>query len=204
MIGSSANVMIVPHVAALENHSGFHCRRQGQARLDFVRLGRHRQRGAYQRREIPPRRRHRGHPCALSRRRRSDRRHPRRPGRFLFLPARDRAAPDPAPARSARCWSRRRQRVADLPDVPTPAEIGLKDADSAIWFGVFMPAKTPRDIVEKFHAAGRQGAGRSGDAGQPEAARRRADADDAGRDGRSRQARDGGQSRADQGRGIKQ
>ena len=46
------------------------------------------------------------------------------------------------------------KRVADLPDVPTPLEVGLKDADSAIWFGVFMPAKTPRDIVEKFHAAG--------------------------------------------------
>ena len=46
------------------------------------------------------------------------------------------------------------KRVADLPDVPTPAEIGLKNADSAIWFGVFMPAKTPRDIVEKLHAAG--------------------------------------------------
>jgi tripartite-type tricarboxylate transporter receptor subunit TctC len=46
------------------------------------------------------------------------------------------------------------KRVADLPDVPTPVEIGLKDADSAIWFGVFMPSKTPRDIIEKFHAAG--------------------------------------------------
>jgi tripartite-type tricarboxylate transporter receptor subunit TctC len=46
------------------------------------------------------------------------------------------------------------KRVTDLPDVPTPGEIGLKDADSAIWFGVFMPSKTPRDIVEKFHAAG--------------------------------------------------
>jgi tripartite-type tricarboxylate transporter receptor subunit TctC len=46
------------------------------------------------------------------------------------------------------------KRVADLPDVPTPLEAGLKDADSAIWFGVFMPAKTPRDIVDKFHAAG--------------------------------------------------
>jgi tripartite-type tricarboxylate transporter receptor subunit TctC len=45
-------------------------------------------------------------------------------------------------------------RVADLPDVPTPSEVGLKDAESAIWFGVFVPAKTPRDIVEKFHAAG--------------------------------------------------
>jgi tripartite-type tricarboxylate transporter receptor subunit TctC len=46
------------------------------------------------------------------------------------------------------------RRQADLPDVPTPREAGLKDADSAIWFGVFMPSKTPRDIVEKFHAAG--------------------------------------------------
>ena len=46
------------------------------------------------------------------------------------------------------------KRITDLPDVPTPLEVGLKDADSAIWFGVFMPAKTPRDIVEKFHAAG--------------------------------------------------
>ena len=46
------------------------------------------------------------------------------------------------------------KRVADLPDVPTPVEIGLKDADSVIWFGVFVPAKTPRDIVEKLRAAG--------------------------------------------------
>jgi tripartite-type tricarboxylate transporter receptor subunit TctC len=46
------------------------------------------------------------------------------------------------------------KRVPELPDVPTPAEIGLKDADSVIWFGVFVPAKTPRDIVEKFHTAG--------------------------------------------------
>jgi tripartite-type tricarboxylate transporter receptor subunit TctC len=46
------------------------------------------------------------------------------------------------------------KRVADLPDVPTPLEAGLKDADSLIWFGVFVPVKTPRDIVAKFHAAG--------------------------------------------------
>jgi tripartite-type tricarboxylate transporter receptor subunit TctC len=46
------------------------------------------------------------------------------------------------------------RRVADLPDVPTPLEAGLKNAESAIWFGVFMPSKTPRDIIEKFHAAG--------------------------------------------------
>jgi len=46
------------------------------------------------------------------------------------------------------------KRVADLPDVPAPPEIGLKNADSAIWFGVFVPAKTPSDVVEKLHAAG--------------------------------------------------
>ena len=46
------------------------------------------------------------------------------------------------------------RRAADLPDVPTPAEVGLKNAESVFWLGVFMPAKTPRDIVEKFHAAG--------------------------------------------------
>src|ERR1700742_3861516 len=45
-------------------------------------------------------------------------------------------------------------RVADLPDVPTPREAGLENAESVTWLGVFMPAKTPRDIVEKFHAAG--------------------------------------------------
>lgn len=46
------------------------------------------------------------------------------------------------------------RRVADLPDVPTLQEAGLKDAESGIWFGVFMAGKTPRDIVDKFHAAG--------------------------------------------------
>jgi tripartite-type tricarboxylate transporter receptor subunit TctC len=47
-----------------------------------------------------------------------------------------------------------KKRVADLPDVPTPADAGLKNAESVFWLGVFMPAKTPREIVEKFHEAG--------------------------------------------------
>jgi tripartite-type tricarboxylate transporter receptor subunit TctC len=46
------------------------------------------------------------------------------------------------------------KRSADLPDVPTPAEAGLKNAESVFWLGVFMPAKTPRDIIEKFYGAG--------------------------------------------------
>ena len=46
------------------------------------------------------------------------------------------------------------RRAPELPDVPTPRAAGLQNAESAIWFGVFMPVKTPRDIVEKFRAAG--------------------------------------------------
>lgn len=46
------------------------------------------------------------------------------------------------------------KRAADLPDVPTPAEAGLKNAESLFWLGVFMPAKTPRDVIQKFHDAG--------------------------------------------------
>jgi tripartite-type tricarboxylate transporter receptor subunit TctC len=47
-------------------------------------------------------------------------------------------------------------RVPELPDVPTPADAGLKNAESAIWFGVFMPAKTPAAIVDKFHTVGQR------------------------------------------------
>ncbi|WP_298259176.1 tripartite tricarboxylate transporter substrate binding protein [Bradyrhizobium sp.] len=46
------------------------------------------------------------------------------------------------------------KRVTDLPDVPTPAEAGLKNAESVFWLGVFMPAKTPREIIERFYHAG--------------------------------------------------
>jgi len=48
------------------------------------------------------------------------------------------------------------ERVPELTDVPTPVDAGLKNAESEIWFGVFMPAKTPAAIVEKFHAAGQR------------------------------------------------
>src|SRR6201995_5764442 len=39
-------------------------------------------------------------------------------------------------------------RVPELPDVPTPADAGLKNAESEIWFGVFMPAQTPAAVVQ--------------------------------------------------------
>jgi tripartite-type tricarboxylate transporter receptor subunit TctC len=43
------------------------------------------------------------------------------------------------------------QRSAALPDVPTLRESGLVDAEYPIWFGVFLPAKTPRDIAARLH-----------------------------------------------------
>jgi tripartite-type tricarboxylate transporter receptor subunit TctC len=46
------------------------------------------------------------------------------------------------------------KRAVELPDVPTPAEAGLTNAESVFWLGVFMPAKTPREIIERFHDAG--------------------------------------------------
>ena len=45
-------------------------------------------------------------------------------------------------------------RMPDLPDVPTSLEAGYRDSDTTIWYAVFMPAKTPRAIVDKFHTAG--------------------------------------------------
>jgi len=46
------------------------------------------------------------------------------------------------------------KRVSDLPDVPSPPEAGLKDADSAIWFGVFVPSKAPKEVVDKLYVTG--------------------------------------------------
>ena len=41
-------------------------------------------------------------------------------------------------------------RAALLPDVPSVLEL-FPNSDYPFWIGVFMPAKTPRDIIEKFH-----------------------------------------------------
>ncbi|MET0708639.1 MAG: tripartite tricarboxylate transporter substrate binding protein [Tardiphaga sp.] len=46
------------------------------------------------------------------------------------------------------------QRSAELPDVPSLAEVGLKDGVSNSWIGVFVPAKTPPEIVGKMREAG--------------------------------------------------
>jgi tripartite-type tricarboxylate transporter receptor subunit TctC len=43
------------------------------------------------------------------------------------------------------------KRALALPDVPTTTELGLKDSTFLFWTGVFLPVKTPRDIVAKLH-----------------------------------------------------
>jgi tripartite-type tricarboxylate transporter receptor subunit TctC len=39
-----------------------------------------------------------------------------------------------------------------LPDVPTLAESGIKDAEAIVWFGMSGPPKLPRAIVDKLNA----------------------------------------------------
>jgi len=43
------------------------------------------------------------------------------------------------------------KRAAALPEVPTTLESGFADAEFPSWFGIFLPAKTPRDVVDKLH-----------------------------------------------------
>jgi tripartite-type tricarboxylate transporter receptor subunit TctC len=45
------------------------------------------------------------------------------------------------------------KRSTVLPDVPTFAELGLKDVVATGWFGFFAPAKTPRPIVDALNRA---------------------------------------------------
>ena len=44
------------------------------------------------------------------------------------------------------------KRNAQLPDVPTTGEAGVKGADSPLWFGVWGPARMPADLVTKINA----------------------------------------------------
>jgi tripartite-type tricarboxylate transporter receptor subunit TctC len=46
-----------------------------------------------------------------------------------------------------------RERMVDLPDLPTMNELGWKNLVTSSWQGVLVPAGTPRPIIEKLHAA---------------------------------------------------
>jgi tripartite-type tricarboxylate transporter receptor subunit TctC len=45
------------------------------------------------------------------------------------------------------------KRSPGIPDVPTTAEAGMKDFQVSGWYGLVAPAKTPKEIVDKVHAA---------------------------------------------------
>ena len=44
------------------------------------------------------------------------------------------------------------QRLPSLPNVPTFGEAGMPGFMGGTWFGLFLPAKTPKDIAERIHA----------------------------------------------------
>ena len=43
------------------------------------------------------------------------------------------------------------KRASALPNVPTTVEAGFPDSDFDFWIGMFVPKKTPRDIVARIH-----------------------------------------------------
>jgi tripartite-type tricarboxylate transporter receptor subunit TctC len=43
------------------------------------------------------------------------------------------------------------RRLAQIPSVPTMAELGLKDFEVSSWSGLFAPARTPPEIVARLH-----------------------------------------------------
>ncbi len=43
------------------------------------------------------------------------------------------------------------KRASALPDVPTTVEAGYPNSEYDFWLGFFLPAKTPRDIVERLY-----------------------------------------------------
>jgi tripartite-type tricarboxylate transporter receptor subunit TctC len=45
-----------------------------------------------------------------------------------------------------------KSRLSIMPEVPTFTELGYPEVPASTWFGVFVPAGTPRDIVAKLHA----------------------------------------------------
>ena len=39
-----------------------------------------------------------------------------------------------------------------MPDVPTSIEAGYPHSDYTVWYGIFMPGRTPREIIQQFYS----------------------------------------------------
>jgi tripartite-type tricarboxylate transporter receptor subunit TctC len=50
------------------------------------------------------------------------------------------------------------KRSSALPNVPTTLELGYKNSDYTFWNGLFLPAKTPKEIVDKLYQEARKAA----------------------------------------------
>src|SRR5262245_41455518 len=48
------------------------------------------------------------------------------------------------------------RRASALPAVPTTVEAGYPDSDYNFWIGMFVPVKTPREVVERLHREAQQ------------------------------------------------
>jgi tripartite-type tricarboxylate transporter receptor subunit TctC len=48
------------------------------------------------------------------------------------------------------------KRTSALPNVPTTLKAGYADSDYSYWIGMLVPAKTPRDIVDRLHGESRK------------------------------------------------
>lgn len=44
-------------------------------------------------------------------------------------------------------------RLFSLPDVPTTDEVGLPGYYASIWFGIWAPKNTPKDVITKLNSA---------------------------------------------------
>ena len=45
------------------------------------------------------------------------------------------------------------QRLANFPDVPTMKELGMANVDARIWYGYYVPARTPPAIIDRLYKA---------------------------------------------------
>ena len=62
-----------------------------------------------------------------------------------------------------------------LPEVPTTIEAGYPNSDYNFWIGMFVPVKTPRDIVDRLYQETRKVLEHPERAGEAHRAGRRAD-----------------------------
>jgi len=59
------------------------------------------------------------------------------------------------------------RRAPNLPEVPTTAEAGLQDFQVSGWYGLVAPAKTPKAVIDRVHAAAAEGAAERGSTSAP-------------------------------------